>query len=129
MDLCEPGFSNYTEDDFNNDLVAVSLSNCARNYDSVQRETTKADLSGRVWGLAKAQVIKAQNGQVTAYSCLLSNGAKLVAELDQNLSIKSILVDGRPDKDWTKAVAEAAENIDILNRIDQGNYKRSDLKP
>ncbi|MFA7338890.1 MAG: hypothetical protein WC028_19040 [Candidatus Obscuribacterales bacterium] len=129
LDLGEPGFSNYTEDEFNNDLVAVSLSNCARNYDSVHRETTKADLSGRVWGLTKAQVIKAQNGQVTAYSCVLSNGAKLVAELDQNLSIKSILIDGKPDKDWTKAVAEAAENIDILNRIDQGYYKRSDLKP
>lgn len=125
----QPGFSNYTEDEFNKYLVAVSLSNCARNYDSVHRETAKADLSGRVWGLTKAQVIKAQNGQVTAYSCVLSNGAKLVAELDQNLSIKSILIDGKPDNDWTKAVAEAAENIDILNRIDQGYYKRSDLKP
>lgn len=129
LDLGEPGFSNYTEDEFNDYLVAVSLSNCARNYDSVHRETTKADLSGRVWGLTKAQVIKAPNGQVRAYSGLLANGARLVAELDQNLSIKSILIDGKPDKDWAKAVAEAAENIDILNRIDQGSYKRSDLKP
>lgn len=119
LEFGQPGFSSYTEDEFNIDLVAESLSNCARNYDIVHRETTKADLSGRVLGLTKAQIIKAQNGQVTAYTCVLSNGATLVAELDQNLSIKSILVDGKPDKDWTKAVAEAAENIDILNRIEE----------
>lgn len=116
----QPGFSSYTEDDFNNDLVAESLSSCARNYDSIHRETTKPDLTKYILGRTNEQVIKERDGSVTAYSCVLSNGAKLVAELDQNLSIKSILIDGKPDKDWTKAVAEAAENIDILNRIDQG---------
>jgi hypothetical protein len=125
----QPGFSSYTEDDFNNDLVAESLSSCARNYDSVHRETTKPDLTKYILGRTNEQVIKERDGRVTAYSCVLSNGAKLVAELDQNLSIKSILIDGKPDKDWTRAVAEAAENIDILNRIEESYRKEYGLKP
>lgn len=114
-----PGFSSFSDDEFIMHLVNATLSECAHNYDRVHRGNVKVDLHAQAYKVTKEQLIRDQEGRVKAFSCILNNGSNLVAELEQNLSIKSISIDGKPHKEWTQAVAEASRNIDTLNRKDE----------
>jgi len=114
-----PGFNKWSDDEFVLYLVSSTLSECASNYERVNGKVAGSSLYSQASQVTNKQLIRDQDGRLRAYSCSLHDGKNLIAELDQNLSIKSILVNGKLDKDWTQALAQASPNIDKLNRKDE----------
>lgn len=66
-------------------------------------------------GVSKiVEVIHDRTGRNTGFTALLQNGAVLTANLDTNMSMSNILVDGLPNKYWTAINDELVENIEHI---------------
>jgi hypothetical protein len=122
-----PNISKLSDDEFVINLIRDTLFNNGFNYDRTHRDSTKTDLLKGIYQVTDKRLIRAKDGNITAFTCLLSDGKRLEAELDHALTIKSIQIDGKQDKYWTEAVLNAAKNIDTLNRIDE-SYQNSAMQ-
>lgn len=59
-----------------------------------------------------------RDGAVIGYSCPLADGQILIATLDKEGKIAEILINGKDNQIWTKALSEANKNLDIVNSLE-----------
>jgi len=129
LEMGHPSLTQYSENDFISGMLTTTLFYCGFNFDRVHRNTRTTDLTGQIYWIHGQQVVRDKEGRVKAFSCQIADGRTLCAELSQNLEIKSVLVNGKVDPDWTSAVSEASKNIDYLNRQDEYLCDPTRVKP
>ncbi|HIA54449.1 MAG TPA: hypothetical protein EYN91_20575 [Candidatus Melainabacteria bacterium] len=64
------------------------------------------------------RLVRDMDQSPVGYTCILSDGKKLMASLDRNGSIVSITVNGKPDETWTSAITNVQRSNDFLSQYD-----------
>jgi hypothetical protein len=109
LEVNHPGFLPMTDEDF------VKLQTRASLLHSLQlcegkfwhNQTSIRNLENALTYCYDQQLVRNQN-QIIAYTCMLSDGRKLRADLENHLAIKSISIDGKPEFDWYYAYLDAS---------------------
>lgn len=109
---------NLNEDEFDKNLVHRILMNAREAYFYAHFFRKKIPSDYRKIGVSKiVEVMHDKAGHATGFKALLFNGQVLSANLDSDMNLKNILVDGEPNNYWTAIINELSENIVKLHNI------------
>lgn len=108
----------FNEGDFDKELVHRILANAREAYIYAHffRKKTPSDFRG----LGVSKIVKVEHdkaGHVTGFNVLLFNGRVLSADLDTDMKIENILVDGELNRYWTAIINEQSENINKFHSL------------
>jgi len=106
-----PVLTPFTDDDYLTYRVRRTLDSCFESY----RFTHALLEPHSPFEGTSFRLVRDSTKRITAVHCKQKNGQLLTVELAPGLSIKSILVDGHPDKVWNAALHDVNANIDKLN--------------
>ncbi len=91
---------------------------------NLERMITGAKSFRRKASPSNEKILRDSNSRIVGFSCNLSNGSLLLAELNNDLSILSINVDGKRDEIWSSAI----EKVDSSNaELEKFNFDGSDF--
>lgn len=113
----------FSDIDFIKARLAYTLENGLWAYERVHKVRLRIPQPKYAWwtnaNLSHAKLLRDKDGHVSAYQIAIPNNGVLTARLDKNSSIRTILIDDKPNYTWGNILREINTNIDRVNQENQ----------
>ena len=118
------GLQEYSDDQFVQDLLALTLRRSLQafwmiqNYKLAQEPKSVVQVDIPEPAFARLQLLRDSNKRIKSARFTLTNGKILTADVDADLRLSNILVDGRVCEPWTEAYDNRVQNMnEIWKRV------------